>query len=165
MSKAPQKPTKLLALEGKRDRKGQKASDKLKEEPRYKPLSTLNPPDYLTEEAQNIWKEYAPIVHRVGLLTEADKRSFALLCIMEAWLVQLDAEVAGKDFGIPEYTVDPTGQEHMKVKVDERRKEFRQLAAARLKYAQEFGMVPKGRVGLTIGTKAKDKEDPMGIND
>ena len=158
MGRGQHKPTKIYALEGKRDRKGRKQIDKLKKEPKPVPLNDLNSPDDIDDIAKECWNYYVKILLPNDLLTVADRRGLANLCQIESYIIQLQEELKDTPFSSPTYTVDPTGQEHMKVKIDERRKELRLLYKTWGDQAGRFGLTPRDRAGLDITVAKAEKE-------
>jgi phage terminase small subunit len=98
-------------------------------------------PDYLDEEAQRIWKQLAPYLVANGLLTVVDGIQFALLCQTGSFLR-----------GVIKILNDP--QQEEKHKAYEVR--FRLQSALFHRLAGEFGLSPRGRVGLQIGSGNED---------
>lgn len=68
------KPTALKILEGAQPCRINR------HEPSVPPPADLAPPRWLEGQAVDHWHELAPMLHRSGLLTEADRHSLALLC-------------------------------------------------------------------------------------
>ncbi len=69
-------PTALKVVRG---NPGKRALNTREAEPA--PPATLTPPDWLAEDAKREWADKAPMLHRLGLLTEADLDAFALAAI------------------------------------------------------------------------------------
>lgn len=57
---------------------GKRASAKHEPDPNY--LEDLTPPDWLSDQAREVWQEEAPKFRRARLLTEVDVMAFAALC-------------------------------------------------------------------------------------
>lgn|GEM_PF-3382610 len=90
-----------------------------------------------------------PILTRLNLLTEIDGPAFAILCQMQSRLV---------------YLARTLKQQEHKSLVDEGRASAyatmeRQYFQVFRQYAGEFGLTPRGRVGLAIG--AEDEDDDL----
>lgn len=49
-------------------------------EPAPEPLKTIDPPDWLSEDAKGVWSLLAPVLHHIGVLTEADQGPFTRYC-------------------------------------------------------------------------------------
>jgi len=157
MAKRAVKPTKLKVLEGNAG---------------HRPLPTNEPepksvmptmPDDLDKDAQEVWTVLGPKLFRLGLLTEADGDAFAILCQIRGRLKQLHAMARGEEGPILmqlRVTVDGAGQEHSELKASPIIKEARLHYQLFRQYAAEFGLSPRGRVGLkTIGN---DEDDGFG---
>ncbi len=164
MGRKATKPTRLRVLDGQRNEKGEKPEDTLAKEPEVQPLKNIESPSDLDEIAKKTWSELVPILSEAKLLTQIDRDNLAILCQIRSWIIQLHKELEEQPFGMPEYTVDPTGQEHMRVRVDARRKELRLLYGIFRSYAAEFGLTPRGRVGLIVGPKEPDSQGKPELN-
>lgn len=68
-------PTELKILRG---NPGQRPLNAL--EPQPEQAATLDPPDYLDDQGRREWVAKAPMLQRLGLLTEADLDTFGLYC-------------------------------------------------------------------------------------
>jgi P27 family predicted phage terminase small subunit len=75
---APRKPSHLKVVQGtfRPDRTPE-------HEPKPAPVMDLSPPAEVLGHARKIWTRLAPLLSRLGLLTEADSEQFAALC--NAW--------------------------------------------------------------------------------
>lgn len=130
MSKRPYKPTKLKLLHG--NPGGRKLPEN---EPMPKPIKPKMPND-LDEGAREAWERLAPMLERIGLLTEIDGDMFAGLCQIRSVLKWISNELTKTDS-------------------DEKRlawlqKEQRLYMKLFRDYAGEFGLTPRGRVGLGV---------------
>ena len=87
MGKTASKPTKLKALEGNR---GRRPLPENEPEP-----DNIIPdmPKTIDTDAQKTWKKLAPMLKRIGLVTEADGDMLAALCQIQARLSQIHAEM------------------------------------------------------------------------
>lgn len=73
----PKKPTALHVLNGNPSKKKSLGEG----EPKPPPvIDAPKPPSWLSKHAKKEWKRLAPVLVRVGLLTEADIGSFVMLC-------------------------------------------------------------------------------------
>lgn len=57
---------------------GKRASSRKEPDPTY--LDNLEPPDWLTPQAAQVWRDEAPKFRKAHLLTEVDVLAFAALC-------------------------------------------------------------------------------------
>lgn len=69
------KPTSLKVIAG-TDRSGAAG----RHEPQPLLLNDLEPPAHLSEESAAVWRELAPMLRRIQVLTEADVIAFEMLC-------------------------------------------------------------------------------------
>ena len=88
----------------------------------------LEPPKWLGREGKAVWREYAPKLHTLGLLTELDVELFAQACALAAVARALL----------------PGSADHMKV-VD---------AAGRI--LGRFGFTPSERTKISVTPKTED---------
>jgi len=144
MPKRPIKPTKLRALEGGRSHSLPKPEDVLESEPQPRPKAPKCPPD-LDKEAKKAWRKLAPTLERLGLLTEADGWAFANLCQIRSRLVAIHKFLKRA----PALVQD--NQKPSPLVVLER--QYYQIFRM---YAAEFGLTPRGRVGLVVGSGDDD---------
>ena len=124
------KPTKLKILEGNLGRRPLP-----KNEPEPKPLDSKkipNPPKDINNEAKKIWNRLAPILAKNGLLTEADIDSLALLCQTRAYLIEIHEKINKED------------------SLNENNSKQRYYTQQFRLLAHDFGLSPRGRVGLSI---------------
>lgn len=49
-------------------------------------------PKELTGDAKKFWQDNSPLVEKMGLLTDADKSTFTLLCVTWSKLIAADAD-------------------------------------------------------------------------
>lgn len=95
----------------------------------------MTPPKNLEGEARKFWHRNAPILERAGLLTDADRDSFTLLCT--CWAKLQDGAIT-----------DPM--------------RFVALAKQVQNLMKAFGLTPEARKRLKI-TLEPDKPDEFGI--
>lgn len=139
MGRGPHKPTALRALEGGRSNSLQKPEDI--NEPKPAPVNP-DPPKELGTQAKKIWKDLAPKLSKLGLLTEADVLAFTVVC-HEAALIRFCL----KELKEPEMfkSLENLEKEAKTIEI------YRASVANLYKFAKEFGMTPRGRVGLVVG--------------
>lgn len=68
------------------------------DEPKPTPLENVQPPDWLDAEAQAEWRRLAPMLERLGVLTESDVDAFAAYC--ESWATWKTATQKIRQFGM-----------------------------------------------------------------
>jgi phage terminase small subunit len=108
------------------------------DEPKPEPLESLKPPAWLTPEAAAIWREDAPHVHQLGLLTRLDRRQFGVYCTHQARWQALSANGA---------------DDHTSIGLLRREAEVVQRLAAR------FGLDPASRTALKV--ESPTTADPL----
>ena len=155
------KPKKLKLLEGNPGKRP------LKEEPMPEPVEPGYAYDTLTDLEKEIWDTHYRILEPIGLLTEADGENFANVCRIVAKIRAIDKILADPETKILiSYTeMAPNGTEKPVVKLNPLFPEQRQLMKDLRLYAPEFGMTPRGRVGLSVGVQEKKKPKMEGMID
>jgi len=124
-------------------------------EPKPSPIVPRCPGD-IDKEAKRIWRQLAPKLERLGLLTEVDGHAFAILCQIRSRLVKIHKFNAQFDSLVQEKVmVDGSGQEHSEAKASPYTVMEKQYYDLFRKYAGEFGLSPRGRVGLVVGSSDK----------
>lgn len=118
----PPKPTALRVLSGSRKGKG-KVGEPMPEK------ASVDPPKWLGREGKVIWREYAPKLLEMGLLTELDVEMFAQACALAA---------AAR-------TLLVGSTDHLKA------------VAAMGQILGRFGFTPSERTKLAVVPKTKDK--------
>jgi len=121
-------------------------------EPRPRPKAPRAPLD-LDKDAKKTWKQLAPILERLGLLTEVDGHTFAHLCQIRSRLISIHKRIKDELGSLVQekITYDDEGESHIEFKPSAyvvMEKQYYQLFR---QYASEFGLSPRGRVGLSIG--------------
>ena len=144
------KPTKLKVLDGNPGRR-----ELPKDEPKPRPSAPACAKD-IDKEARKVWKRMAPMLERLGLLTEADGDMFAILCQIRSRLVAINGELDQKsDESLLiqlKVTIDGSGQEHTEYKPSPWVVMEKQYMLLFRSYATEFGLSPRGRAGLSINS-------------
>ena len=139
MSKRPYKPTKLKIIEGNRSKIPLPENEP---QPHPKAPKVLKDID---SGGKKVWKRLAPKLEKMGLLTEADGDMFSGLCNIRSRLEWISKKLKSKD-------LDETDRPFLM-------KEERLYLALFRMYASEFGLSPRGRVGLSVGGKKLDDDD------
>lgn len=129
----PAKPFALKLLDGNRGR-----HDLTKPEPKPDPLASLDPPAWLPEPAAAVWRELAPGLAKLGLLTAGDVDALATLCSELASFRDLTKLIAEA----------PPDTELQQLSAWRRWRKSSFDSAARL--LCQFGMTPSARAGLSI---------------
>lgn len=165
------KPTKLKLIEGNRGKR------KLAEEVKPNPVMPECPGE-LDSGAKRFWKYLGPKIERLGLLTEVDGDSFAGVCqtrsrLMLIWkqLKRLNLDIAKQRKKLSrlqkEGPSEETGEKIMievaqlKALEGERgffMKEERLYSQVFRMQAAEFGLTPRGRVGLAVSSSGDPDE-------
>lgn len=146
------KPTTLRVLEGNRGKR-----DIPENEPKPRLLPPSCPP-WLDPLAKKTWKTLAPKLERLGLLTEVDGDMFADLCQIRSRLITIYKFIkkSNKSLVQVKVTIDGSGQEHKEIHPSPyvvMEKQYQQLFRMA---ASEFGLSPRGRVGLSVGYNDPD---------
>lgn len=139
-----QKPTRLHVIEGtfRPDRAPKK-------EVAPRPVRSTDPPEDLDRYARKFWTENAPIIQRLGLLTEADLPSWRSLCLASSRYERANVRLRWI-YQKRKASHDEIRQEEISVE----RAEFslRQLWA-------EFGMTPAARSRLDVYAPPPENEE------
>lgn len=106
--------------------------------------ATLAPPSWLAEDAQIEWRDKAPMLQRLGLLTEADLDAFALYCATFARWKEAEQKVlasgmlikSGSNNGIP--VINP----YLHIATKAQRDAAKMLV--------EFGLTPSSRARVKV---------------
>jgi len=147
------KPTQLKALEGNRGKRPLPEN-----EPNPYPMAP-DCPEYLDEFSKEAWNRLSPMLEKLGLLTEADGDEFATLCQVIGRLKAIRLEINKPEVKILmlTYNVDSYGNEKVSAKINPLFVEERQLQGQLRQFASEFGLTPRGRVGLSVGKSKGDE--------
>jgi len=126
-------PTNLKLLRG---NPGKRAINEAEPKPEGIPLC---PPE-LSNEARKEWSRIAPVLIRMGLLTDADRAALAAYCSLYAEFIQ--AELAIRELGSTFTT--PNGHVQVRPEVSIRK----HAIAGMSPYLSRFGLSPADRAGL-----------------
>lgn len=111
-------------------------------------------PDDLCLEARKVWNRLAPTLERLGLLTEIDGDNFAALCQIRARLVDIHRKLKKEGMELIQEIekVDKRGNLWVERRPNPYITLERQYFQLLRSYASEFGLTPRGRTGLTVGS-------------
>lgn len=104
----------------------------------------MEPPLRLNSVAREFWDRHAARLRSVGLLTDADRDAFAVLCVVWSKLAALSGTEPGEE------------QFREMVQLDRLVKQFHTLA-------REFGLCPKDRRRSKLDAEAPPAKDEFGI--
>lgn len=142
MKRGPRpEPTNLKLLKGNPGRRP------IRPEPKPTPKAPRMP-DWLPEPAQKRWKELAPELEKVGLLTAADGE--ALSFTLMSWWTAVEAAKVLIGEGL--LTEDSKGQIHK----HPAHQIYRDCSAGFRQWCAEFGLTPSARTRLTIPESEED---------
>jgi len=139
-------PTKLRLLRGDPSKEGQNAGEPVP------PSGPLDAPAHVTGAALEKWREVAPQLQAMRILTTADRETLARYCLyFEQFLKYadqvrrgLDVLVIRDDAGKVKY-IQSTPAATMFVK----------LGQSMLRIEQEFGLTPSARAGMSVQNVAE----------
>ena len=158
MSKRAYKPTKLRALEGGISNSLPKPDKANEPQPRPKMLKC---PRSLDKTAKKTWKTLAPILMNLGLLTEVDGGSLSDVCQTRARIIALRELLNDPEASmlVCEPRIDKDGGGKYEFDINGLIREERLQMELYRKQAGEFGLSPRGRVGLAVNAKDDDGAD------
>jgi len=140
------KPTQLKILQG------TARKDRLKNEPKPRPIRPKCP-RWLPPEGKRKWKQLAPKLEKLGLLTEVDGEKLAAMCLH--WSILLEAAKDVKERGI----LIPSAREDGALVKNPSLQILRDNSAAFCKIAGEFGLDPVNRGRIDV--KVEQEKDPL----
>ena len=101
----------------------------------------------MTADARAFWKQYAPLLSRLGVLTEADLPALRITCELQAKWLRITAKLNGKK------------KLSSKIELAYLRM-ANQIETQKLRYLQQFGMTPSSRGKIeTLGANEEENED------
>jgi len=129
-------------------------------EPKPRPVAPKCPTD-IDGEAKRVWKRLAPKLEKMGLLCDTDGDAFANLCQIRSRLIAIHRFIKQKNVSLIQKTERPTPDGGVQYELKPSpfvimEKQYYQLFRM---YAAEFGLTPRGRVGLSVGTREDDGDD------
>ena len=160
MAKIKSKPTNLKLLEGNPGKRPLPTDE-------YKPEPGCEAPVDMSEEEVSIWNYYAEDLDRAGLLARADKDNLANVCRKIARVNEISRILNDPETKllISYKKMLPNGDEEPVVKLNPLLPEQRHLMKDIRLMAPEFGMTPRGRVGLSVGGTSEKKPKLEGLID
>ena len=111
-------------------------------EPKPPPVSTLDPPPWLHTEAQGEWRRLAPMLGRLGVLTESDVDALAAYC--EAFITwkQATEQLRTKGLVVKRKGAPPGLSPYLRIA---------NAALAQMRaLLVEFGMTPSARARVQV---------------
>lgn len=103
------------------------------------------PPDHLSAGARAEWARVAPELHRLGVLTMADRSTMAAYCQVYAQWVEAEAAIARE--GLTMMSTKGTLMAHPAVRISH------QALTLLRQYMTELGLTPASRARLATGNK------------
>lgn len=140
------KPTALRLIEG------EKNKDRInKNEPKPRPI-TPDPPAGMDRYASAEWKRMAPILGRLGLLTEVDGAALAAHCKLHSLDIQTSKALkeCGDKLLTYKTTVDMDGGTNIEAKVNPLVTLQLKIIAQKRVYLNDFGMNPASRAKISV---------------
>lgn len=116
-------------------------------------------PDDLSPVARRVWDTDGPMLVRNGVMTEADARAFAGLCVAEALFLRIAPAVDEMPLVQETTSVDGAGVEHVERKTDPGFKAVIELLKERRAQHAQFGMTPASR--SKVASARGREEDPI----
>ena len=151
MARKP-KPTKLKLLEGNPGKRPLPKDE-------FTPEPSCKPPKELNNLEMELWNYYAVQLDNAGLLSKMDQSTLANFCRAQARIKEISRILNDKETKmLISYTESaPNGTEKPIVKLNPLVIEQRLLIAQVKQMAPDFGMTPRGRVGLSVQPTEKKK--------
>lgn len=119
-------------------------------EPRPAVLDKLDPPEWLDEGAKVEWRRLAPLLTRLGVLTETDTDALCAYC--EAWTTWKQATQKIRQFGM----VVKATKSGVELPVISPYVKIAERATAQMRsFLVEFGMTPSSRARLHTASPAE----------
>lgn len=109
------------------------------------------PPAFLGKTAKNEWRRVAPELHRLGLLTQLDRASFAAYCASYGRWVELEKIVTAQGMTF----MTKRGVVYKRPEVTMAQKE----CALMRQFALEFGLTPTSRSRIEVPEPPKPDDD------
>lgn len=111
-------------------------------------LESLSPPEFLSDEAKEIWASAAKRLIDLGVLTEMDAPAFSIMCMTYGEMM-----IAYKSLQEGERISDEHGGKHRSPMAVSWDREFDKL----LKMLKEFGMTPASRAKIITNLPPEGK--------
>lgn len=120
------------------------------------------PPEWLGDEAREVWSLLAPDLKTKGVLTAWDTEAFASWCdsVIRRRTAAEHLRLQGEVIELPVYNKngEPTGTRMAK---NPWTFVLNEADAQMQKYAARFGLTPSDRAGLSIGKGSADADDDL----
>lgn len=138
------KPTNLKVLQG---NPGHRPINR--NEPKPTPLSSVDPPGWLSDDAKKVWTDAAGDLARIGILTTADIEVFSVGCEFYAlWMRAMERVNNGEATGVSREGNEVVGSWF---------KIARESAKVAMSVYTEFGKTPASRAKLSVEPTDKKK--------
>jgi P27 family predicted phage terminase small subunit len=160
MASVKSKPTNLKLLEGNPGKRPLPKDE-------FKPEPTMPKPPPMDKATKRIYWYYAEQLEQVGLMSTMDKDMLANVARLIARVNEIDKILRKPEVQmLISYTESaPNGTERPVIKLNPLIREQRDTMAQIRMHAPEFGMTPRGRVGLSVGSSSKKKPKLEGLID
>lgn len=150
------KPTALKIIEG------NPGKQKLNRDEPKPPVSPKipRPPKRLLPDAKDEWKRLAPVLVRLGVLTEVDWDAFAELCQNYAYYIIADRRIVEKgEAAVMAMQTTPSGYTQQHPYLSLRRQYYEQWHRG----LADFGLTPasRARIAVDVNTKNGASDDPL----
>jgi P27 family predicted phage terminase small subunit len=139
-------PTSLKVLKGTRP-------DRIPRDEPTPPEGMPDPPGYLDERGLGQWRELAPILYQMGLLTEADGMALGLLCHSFSQWRQAEEKLQAEGPTVPAPRGGVVTNPWVRISRAARESYLRLLC--------EFGCTPSSRAGLKVTPPAGEPQDEL----
>ena len=151
------KPTPLKLLEGNRGKR-KLPENEPKPYPKAPPMA-----EFLDEKAAESWNILAPQLETMGLFTIVDGDSFANVCTIRSRLIAIRKYIneENKSLVAEVHKPDPDGGMRIEYKPSPYVVMEKQYMEIYRHQANEFGLTPRGRVGLSVGSDEDEGDDLM----
>jgi P27 family predicted phage terminase small subunit len=161
----PQLGTIFLGGAGVSNRPKPTALKKLQGNPGKRPLNLQEPKPgkadirvprgKLPKDGQALWRVIAPVLDRLGVLTEADLPALEMLCLHYS-VTRLAWQSLNDDGLTVESIVETEDEKRITIKKNPAASIFRENSLAFKSYLAEFGLTPASRVRLKVDTTEKE---------
>jgi P27 family predicted phage terminase small subunit len=116
------------------------------------PAADLTPPDCLDPIGLEVWNEVAPLLSRMGVFTQADRRLLTRYCLLQEQFAHVVKHV--RENGMTQLT--QTGYSQLTAEGAL----FKGLPSELLRIEQQFGMTPAARSTMKV-SNAGSQENPL----
>lgn len=141
------KPTKLKLLDGTR-------KDRINQQEPHPKAAEPVCPDWLPAEAKRKWRELAPELFRLGLLTVVDGEALAAYCLAWSELKQATERLQKEGRYV---TIEKTGYTYSHPAVSQQRSALEAVK----KFSALFGTNPADRGRIKVGDSGGGEEDAL----